>query len=111
MPFDFGDILLLPFPFTDQTASKKCPAAVVSSRAYYSARRNVVVVAITSQLHPDPAAGEAWVKDWKLAGFLKPSAVKPVFATIEQGLVIRKLGVLSDTDKESLTRLIAKMLG
>ena len=32
--FEFGDIVLVPFPFTDQGATKKCPAVVVSSQAY-----------------------------------------------------------------------------
>jgi mRNA interferase MazF len=33
MPFDFGDIVLVPFPFTSRRASKKQPAVVVSGRA------------------------------------------------------------------------------
>jgi len=34
MPFDVGEIVLVPFPFTNQTASKRRPAVVVSNRAY-----------------------------------------------------------------------------
>ncbi|MFI4948463.1 MAG: hypothetical protein ACHQC9_06660 [Alphaproteobacteria bacterium] len=34
MPFDFGSVVLVPFPFTSLTASKKRPAVVVSNRAY-----------------------------------------------------------------------------
>lgn len=30
MSYDFGDVVLLPFPFTDQTATKKRPAITVS---------------------------------------------------------------------------------
>ena len=86
MPYEFGDIVLVPFPFTDQTISKKRPAVVVSNRAYNTARPDVVVKAVTSQFHASPALGEVWVSDWQQAGLLKPSAIKLVFATIEQRL-------------------------
>ncbi len=33
--YSFGDVVLVPFPFTDQTASKKRPAVVVSADAYH----------------------------------------------------------------------------
>ena len=32
--FSFGDVVLVPFPFTDQTGAKKRPAVVVSSSGY-----------------------------------------------------------------------------
>ena len=34
MSFEFGDIVLVPFPFTEQTTTKKRPAVVVSSSEY-----------------------------------------------------------------------------
>ena len=50
MPFEFGDVVLVPFPFTSQRASKKRPAVVVSNRAYGTARPDLIVMAVTSQL-------------------------------------------------------------
>ena len=82
MPYEFGTIVLVPFPFTDQGASKRRPAVVVSNRAYHTAKLDVVVMAVTSQLRPMPTLGEVWVSQWREAGLLKPSAVKPVFAMI-----------------------------
>lgn len=49
-PFDFGEILLVAFPFTDQSATKRRPAVVISSEAYHNQRLDVIVMAITSQL-------------------------------------------------------------
>ena len=48
--YSFGDVVLVPFPFTDQTASKKRPAVVVSADAYHQQRRDVIVMAVTSQI-------------------------------------------------------------
>jgi hypothetical protein len=46
MSFEFGDVILVPFPFTNQAASKKRSAVVVSTHAYNTARLDVVVMAI-----------------------------------------------------------------
>jgi len=111
MQFEFGDVVLVPFPFTNQAASKKWPAVVVSNRAYNTGRPDVVVMAITSQLRPGPGPGEVWVGQWQAAGLLKPSAVKPVFATLEQALVLRQLGRLGAADQAALRKAIAETLG
>lgn len=111
MPFDFGDIVLVPFPFTNQAASKKRPAVVVSNRPYNLARPDVVVMAITSQLRPTTSIGDVWLIQWQTAGLLKPSTIKAVFATLEQRLVIRSLGALVAEDQTSLRKAIAEILG
>ncbi len=111
MPFDFGDVVLVPFPFTDQTAAKKRPAAVVSNRVYNEARPDIVIAAITSQLRTGSAPGEVWISEWQAAGLLKPSAIKPVFATLEQTLVLRQLGKLGMADQAALRKAITETLG
>jgi mRNA interferase MazF len=111
MPYDFGDVVLVPFPFTNQTASKHRPAVVVSRRAYNQAKPDVVIMAITSQARPGGALGEVWIADWRGANLLKPSAIKPVFATLEQTLVIRTLGALTAGDQSALRAPIAAVLG
>jgi mRNA interferase MazF len=111
MTFEFGDIVLVPFPFTNQTASKRRPAVVVSSRAYNSARPDIIVMAVTSQVRPNPVFGEVWVGRWQAAGLLKPSAIKPIFATLEQTLVIRRLGALDADDRAALRKAIDEVLG
>jgi len=107
----FGAIVLVPFPFTSQAASKQRPAVVVSSRAYNVERPDLIMMAVTSQLRPTPALGEVWLRQWQGAGLLKPSAVKPVIATLEQGLIIRQLGDLAPEDQDALRLAIGQIIG
>lgn len=107
----FGDIVLVRFPFTDQSATKRRPAVVVSSLDYGLSRPDVVVMAVTSQLRSGASFAEVSLADWRAAGLLKPSAVKPVIATLERGLVTRKLGSLSVSDQAALRHAMAMILG
>jgi mRNA interferase MazF len=111
MPFEFGDVVLVPFPFTSQAASKQRPAVIVSALAYNRAKPDIVLMAITSQFRPIPALGEVWLRDWQAAGLLKPSAIKPVFATLEQTLIIRQLGTLTAADQAALKNAIGQIVG
>lgn len=49
--YKFGDVILVPFPFTDQTAVKKRPAVVISSDTYNHNRDDCIIMAVTSRLH------------------------------------------------------------
>jgi mRNA interferase MazF len=107
----FGDVVLVPFPFTDQSGTKKRPAVVVSIAGYNTSRRDIVIMAITSQLRTPLGYGEAIVGDWELAGLIKMSVLKPVFTTLEQRLVLRILGHLSDADMKTLRGILGDVIG
>ena len=109
--FEFGDVVLVPFPFTDQSASKKRPAVVISSPAYNAARPDLIIMAATSQLRPTNSIGEVVVGQWREAGLLKPSAIKPVITTIEKGLVIKAMGKLAGEDQRALREAVANIIG
>jgi len=110
-PFEFGDIVLVPFPFTDQSATKKRPAVIISSNAYNSERPDLIIMAVTSQIKPTAIIGEVIVQDWQGAGLLKPSAIKPVITTIEKPLVIKTMGRLKDNDRIALQESLKVILG
>jgi len=61
--FDVGDVVLVPFPFTDQSGTKKRPAVNVSIAGDSTSRWDVVIMAITSQVQAPPGYGEAMVDD------------------------------------------------
>jgi mRNA interferase MazF len=107
----FGDVVLVPFPFTDQTATKQRPGVIVSSDAYHRERPDVIVVAVTSQTSKYAGIGDVLIEEWRGAGLLKASLIKPVFTTIEQTLILRKLGTLQGPDVTALRETLRLVLG
>jgi mRNA interferase MazF len=109
--YSFGDIVLVSFPFTDQSTTKRRPAAIVSTSRYNAERPDLIIMAVTSQPLPVGSVGEVQVEDWKGAGLIKPSVVKPVITTIDASLVIRRLGRLQEEDQAALRRAIPEIIG
>lgn len=109
--YNFGDVVLVPFPFTDQTGNKKRPAVVVSSAIYNSTRPDLILMAITSQVKTSRAVAEVIVTEWQKAGLLKASVIKPILTTIEKRLVLRHLGRLEDSDRLTLQQSLTTILG
>lgn len=108
--YNRGDIVLVPFPFSNQTTTKKRPAVVVSANTYNNISSDTVIMAITGQINKPHTIGECVVEDWQNAGLLKPSVVKSAISTIEQTLILKKLGKLSARDLLSLERAIKELL-
>lgn len=93
-----GDVVLVPFPFSDQTTAKKRPAVIISSSPYNETSGDLVILAVTSRVGKSTEVGAFLIEEWQEAGLLKPSAVKPAVSTIEQTLILKRLGSLSAKD-------------
>jgi mRNA interferase MazF len=109
--YERGDIVLVPFPFSNQSATKKRPAVVVSSAPYNATSQDLVILAVTSKVVNTTGIGECPVKDWQHAGLLKPSAIKPAISTIDRTLIYRKLGALSRPDLSAMDQALRALLG
>ena len=59
--YNRGDVVLVPFPFSDQTTTKKRPAVIISSNTYNDTSRDIVIMAITSQ-----ARGNMPLTHWQI---------------------------------------------
>ncbi|MEO8718933.1 MAG: type II toxin-antitoxin system PemK/MazF family toxin [Burkholderiales bacterium] len=109
--YSFGDIVLVPFPFTDQSAVKRRPAVVISAQQYNTERHDLIIMAVTSHTRSTGSFGDVQITEWNEAGLLKSSAIKPVVTTIESRLVLRRLGRLKSPDQVSLRKLLTTILG
>lgn len=108
--YNYGDVVLVPFPFTDQTTTKKRPSVIVSSPDYQRQRSDLVLIAVTSQANPANSFGEMTITEWKAAGLIKPSIIKPVLTTIDKMLIIKKLGQLQEVDIQALRNILQVIL-
>jgi len=107
-PYKQGDVLLVPFPFTDQTAVKQRPAVVLSGVEYNQRHPDIILAPVTSQI--GNVRDETRVSRWKAAGLLKPSAVKPILSSFDTRLVRRHLGSLTEADIDTVRQLFARIL-
>lgn len=64
------------------------------------------MIAVTSQANPANSFDEMAITEWKAAGLLKPSIIKPVLTTIDKTLVIKKLGELQEIDAQALFNIL-----
>lgn len=111
MTYDFGDVLVVEFPFTDGSRSKRRPAVVVSAPDYIQRRGDVILMAVTSQTGPADGELEALVLEWRGAGLAKPSALKPVVFTLDKQFIRAKVGALGVDDIARLRALLARIIG
>ena len=93
-----GDVVLIPFPFTDLTATKTRPAVVVSSLLYHEIRSELLLAYVSSQVIKANSQIDHKLIDWAAAGLLKPSFVRPKLAAIEPSLIVYRVGHLSTDD-------------
>jgi mRNA interferase MazF len=111
--FRQGDIVLVPFPFTDLSAVKQRPALIISPDRLNDVRPDLVVVAITSQIPAALDEDEVRLPEAELAacGLPKPSIVKlgKIF-TIHQGLIRKRLGRLPQRTLEEIRRRVVESL-
>lgn len=102
--FEPGDVVLVRFPFTDLSSTKRRPAIIVSPPDFSARYGDVVVLALTSQEQPEDFLA---LTRWSDAGLPKPTWVKALIATIAADLVIKKLGEVRDEDRSLVRRVIS----
>ncbi len=102
------DVVVVPFPFTDRRAAKRRPALIVSSANFNRAHEQSILAMITS-------AGSDWPSDvkiqgWREAGLNVPCRVRFKFFTLDDTLIVRKLGTLSKRDGEAVKQALGSVL-
>ena len=102
------DVVAVPFPFTDRPAVKRRPALVVSSAAFNHAHAQSILAMITSARSTWPS--DIALRDWREAGLHVPCRVRLKLFTLDDALVVRKLGTLSKRDGQAVSHALSRFL-
>jgi mRNA interferase MazF len=104
-----GDVVFVPFPFTDLSSAKQRPALVVSADVFNFTCDDVLVAAITSQIPGQLSPDEFMIPAGELAGcgLPKPSIIRlSKLVALHRQLVVKRVGALpSATLKQVMAQL------
>jgi mRNA interferase MazF len=98
-----NDVVLLPIPFTDLSSSKVRPAIVVGHGSWPG---DLFVVPVTSQL----SNADLPLNDWQAAGLNVASGIKGQICTVEDRLVRKVVGSISNADRGALDAQLRQWL-
>jgi mRNA interferase MazF len=93
-----GDIVVVPFPFTERLASKRRPALVCSSAEYNEESRHVVLAMITTASHSE-WPGDVPIRELAPTGLPVPSVVRWKLFTLDASRILRRAGALAAADR------------
>ena len=102
------EVVLLPFPFSDQSSTKRRPALILRSLATYG---DIVALAITSRSgHPASIALD--LGDSELGSLPKLSWVRcDQLHTFDQSLILCRIGKLTPESYERVLKTVCSGLG
>ena len=108
MTFEPLDVVAVPFPFTDRPTAKRRPALVVSSAAFNDAHAQSILAMITSAR--SDWASDVPLQEWRKAGLQVPCKVRLKLFTLDENLILRKLGRLSKRDGKAVRTALTRSL-
>ena len=102
-----GEVVLVPFPFSDLSATKVRPALCLAMVG----RSDYILCQITSQTYGDPNATALADADFSHGGLLVASFARPgKLFTGHRSLVYRSLGHLNDPALQHVLQAVVQLL-
>ena len=90
------DVVVVPFPFTDRPYAKKRPALVLSNADFNGSNHSILTMITTKQYPRWP--GDSQIQDYETAGLNFPCLVRFKLFTLDNRLILRKIGHLTHND-------------
>lgn len=102
------EIVVVPFPFSNQSGTKRRPALVLSDRSFNIRGHTVLAMVTTSSQRSWP--GDVVLSDDKTAGLQIPCIVRLKLFTLDNRLLLKRIGCLSRNDQKKISSQVKTYL-
>jgi mRNA interferase MazF len=105
------DLVLLPYPFTDQEGTKVRPAVIISNDLFNNKSNDRIMIPLTTVIKEEPYSIIINEKDLSSGKLLKPSRIRAdkIFA-IDKNLVIMKIGAINNQTFDKIKLELSKII-
>ncbi|PHS24378.1 MAG: transcriptional regulator [Methylophaga sp.] len=107
--FELFDVVVVPFPFTDKTTSKRRPALVLSNKSNFNQKVGQSVLAMITSAQNSDWPLDTDITDLDSAGLPSVSIVRIKLFTLDDQLIIRKAGSLASNDQKQVTKALQSL--
>ncbi len=105
---DPWDVVIVPFPFTDKARVKRRPALALSTTAF-NENGHTILAMITTKSH-SPWPGDTTITDLATAGLHTFCLVRLKLFTLDNQLLVRRSGRLSESDRTAVVEALKRYL-
>ncbi len=106
-----GTLLLVPFPFSNQTGKKVRPVIVISNNEFNKNSEDILVVGVTSNMSKDKYTIDLTNKDLEEGKLLIPCYIKVEnILRIDKELIIKKIGKIKQSILNNVVSKISEII-
>lgn len=106
---EFGEIVVVPFPFVDRPIAKRRPALVLSNTAFNGDHGQSILAMITSAVRSEWPS-DIPIEDIASTGLAHASLVRWKLFTLPNDVILKRLGVLGATDRKRVSNFSAQTI-
>ena len=105
------DLLLVPFPFSDQRGRKVRPVIVISNDEFNINSEDILVIGVTSNISKDKYTANLTNKDLEEGNLSVECSIKcENILKIDKEIVIKKIGRIKKDKLDLITNIILKII-
>ena len=105
------EIVLVPFPYSDLSSTKRRPVLIVSNNDYNNKYHDVVVAVISSKIRPDDNYSILLSNDDLEYGILPEESAIRVHKlfTIDKGRILKKFSIINETKYKNVYEILTRL--